>query len=68
MSACDIIHIKIWETNDAMVTHLVILVMSQPIQNPEICGEPLLDPGPEHFILFPLKDSVVMLLLPITAK
>ncbi|SJL12744.1 related to Putative ribonucleoside-diphosphate reductase small chain B [Armillaria ostoyae] len=32
--------------------------MSQPVQKPEILGEPLLDHGPEHFILFPLKDSV----------
>ncbi|KAK0431611.1 ferritin-like superfamily [Armillaria borealis] len=33
--------------------------MTEPDEERECCGEPLLDPGPEHFILFPLKNSMV---------
>ncbi|KAK0448205.1 ribonucleotide reductase subunit 2 [Armillaria borealis] len=33
--------------------------MTEPDEERERRGEPLLDPGPEHFILFPLKNSMV---------
>ncbi|PBK83626.1 ribonucleotide reductase [Armillaria gallica] len=32
--------------------------MSEPIPTLKHCTEPLLDPGPDHFILFPLKNSM----------